>query len=122
MNPRRLAWSAPFPRQPTKTPEPWLGKTGKQHPFAYDGGDDRTLPKRLEEATDRLKDAALRIEAARAQAFIFDGVKQWLAALSDYAMALADVQSFNNESGHEKLHELAGCIGLRELPLGTESI
>jgi hypothetical protein len=39
-----------------------------------------------------------------------------LAALTDYAEALKDIQEYSNESVHEKLHQLAGRVGLRKFP------
>ena len=74
------------------------------------------VPKHLDEAVARLKDASARIDQARAKPFALDAVRAWLVALTEYALALADVQTFNNESIHEKLHELAGHAGLRQFP------
>jgi len=70
------------------------------------------IPKHLDEAVARLKDATRRIEEARAQPLAIETVTAWLAALTDFAMALSDIQSFNNESVHEKLHALAGRVGV----------
>ena len=42
--------------------------------------------------------------------------KVWLEALTDYCLALSEVQSYHNESVHEKLHELAGRAGIRPFP------
>ena len=74
------------------------------------------VPKHLDEAVVRLKKAAVRVEAARAKPVTVKNLQQWLVALSDFAVALSDIQSFNNESVHEKLHELAARAGLREFP------
>lgn len=76
------------------------------------------VPKHLEDAVARLKDASTRIDRARAKPRALDAMHEWLVALTDYAMALADVQTFNNESIHEKLHALAGHVGLRQFPAG----
>jgi polysaccharide deacetylase 2 family uncharacterized protein YibQ len=76
------------------------------------------VPKHLDEAVARLKKASARIDTARAKPLTLKNLQQWLAALSDFAAALSDIQSFNNESVHEKLHELAARVGLREFPPG----
>ncbi len=74
------------------------------------------VPKHLNEAVARLKEASTRIDAARTERLTLESVGEWLAALTDFCLALSDVQSFNNESVHEKLHALAGRAGLRGLP------
>jgi hypothetical protein len=74
------------------------------------------VPKHLDEAASRLKEARLRIEVARESPASLDSLKEWLAALTDYAEALKDIQEYSNESVHEKLHQLAGRVGLRKFP------
>jgi hypothetical protein len=83
---------------------------------AKDGGAHMAVPKHSEEAATRLKAAAARIDAARAKPLKIEHLQEWLAALTDFSLALSDVHAFNNESIHEKLHELAGRAGLREFP------
>lgn len=75
-----------------------------------------SLPKHLDEAVSRLKEASLRIEQARAKPVMLENQQEWLAALTDFAMALSEIHEFNNESIHEKLHEIAGRLGLKRLP------
>lgn len=75
-----------------------------------------SLPKHLEEAVARLKEASFRIDQARAKPLTLESQKEWLAALTDFSLALADIQEYNNESVHEKLHELAGRVGLKQFP------
>jgi len=65
------------------------------------------LPKHLDEAAARMKDAGTRIEHARAQPISLEMLRDWIDAVSDLCFALSDIQTFNNESVHEKLHELA---------------
>ena len=77
------------------------------------------VPKHLGEAAARLKEASAPIGEARSQATTLEGTRQWLAALTDFAMALSDIQAFNNESVHEKLHAVAGHVGFEELPPGA---
>jgi hypothetical protein len=72
-----------------------------------------SLPKHLDEAVVRMKEASARIEEARAQPASIESLREWLAALSDFCFAVSDVQSFNNESVHEKLHELAGRVHVK---------
>jgi hypothetical protein len=78
-----------------------------------------TVPKHLEEAASRMKEAGFRIEEARQRPATCENQKVWLEALTDYCVALAEVQAFCNESVHEKLHELAGRTGLRKFPAGS---
>jgi hypothetical protein len=72
-----------------------------------------SLGKQLEEAVDRLKTAAYRIDEAREQPVTLESLRGWLAALTDHSKALADVQLLNNESIHEKLHALAEQAGMK---------
>jgi len=77
------------------------------------------IPRHLDEATARLKQAAARIAEARQKPVSLESVKEWLVALTEYAMASVDIHTFNNESVHEKLHELAGRIGAKGFPPTT---
>ncbi len=74
------------------------------------------LPKHLDDAVARLKAASLQIDQARAKPATMDALQQWLLALTDFCQALSDIQAFANESIHEKLHELAGRVGMHEFP------
>lgn len=74
------------------------------------------VSKLLEEAAERIREASLRIEQAQEAPSSADSHRIWLEALTDYCRALADIQSYNNESIHEKLHKLAGRGGLRKFP------
>ncbi|MFI5398032.1 MAG: hypothetical protein ACHQ9S_21045 [Candidatus Binatia bacterium] len=76
------------------------------------------IPKHLDEAVTRLKEASARIDETRAKPLTLESLREWLVALTDYALATSDVQTFNNESIHEKLHELAGRVGVKEFPPG----
>lgn len=78
-----------------------------------------TVPKHLEDAVARLKEAEFRIDEARRGPVTCDNQKIWLEALTDYCLALSEVQAYNNESLHEKLHELAGRAGVRKFPAGA---
>lgn len=71
------------------------------------------VPKHLEEAVGKLQDASSRIELARARPPGLESHHDWLLALTDFVMALAEVHEYTNESVHEKLHELAGRLGLK---------
>jgi hypothetical protein len=73
-----------------------------------------SLSKHLEAAVDKLKNAEARIGAARNKASSPEDLRAWLVALSDFCLALSDIQTFNNESVHEKLHELRERIGLKK--------
>jgi hypothetical protein len=66
-----------------------------------------TVPRHLEQAALRLQQASKRITLAREKPPTLESLREWLAALTDLALALADMQSFNNESIHEKLQVLS---------------
>ncbi len=72
------------------------------------------VPRHLDEAVARLRAASARIDDVRTKPANMDGLQEWLAALTDFCLALSDIQAFNNESLHERLHELAARGGLRE--------
>jgi hypothetical protein len=68
------------------------------------------VPAHLEDAVARLSEAAWRIDRAKAKAFTTETQREWLAALTEYSLALSDIHRFNNESIHEKLHDLIGRL------------
>jgi hypothetical protein len=74
------------------------------------------LPQHLDDAAARLRVAAARLKEVRQSKTDRPEAREWLEALTDYVLALSDIQSFNNESVHEKLHALADRMGLREFP------
>ncbi len=78
-----------------------------------------TVPKHLDEAAAKMKEATFRIDQARQGPLTCENQKVWLEALTEYCLALSEVQAYCNESVHEKLHELAGRIGLRKFPSGS---
>ena len=39
-------------------------------------------------------------------------LREWMAALTDYCRALSDIQRVNSQSIHEKLHAIAGLLGV----------
>ena len=75
-----------------------------------------TVSRHVEEAAEKLKEAARQIALAREGPENVQNQRVWLEALTAYCEALADIHTYNNESIHEKLHELAGRIGLRKFP------
>jgi hypothetical protein len=75
-----------------------------------------SVPKHLADAAVKIKEASFRIDEARRGPVTCENQKVWLEALTDYCLALSEVQSYNNESVHEKLHELAGRAGVRPFP------
>ncbi len=76
------------------------------------------VPKHLEEAAKKLDAAMYRIDQAREQPFGPESQREWLEGLTEFCFALSDIQEFNNESVHEKLHELAGNLGPERILLG----
>ncbi len=73
-----------------------------------------TVSRHLEEAAHRLKEARLQIDLVPEGPATCENQKVWLEALTAYCQALGNIQSYNNESIHEKLHELAAKLGLRK--------
>jgi hypothetical protein len=78
------------------------------------------VPKHVDQAAARLQEAGRRIEAIRQQPLSLESAREWLEALTDLSMALSDIQSFNNESVHEKLHQLAARMGIKNFPTGGQ--
>lgn len=74
------------------------------------------VPKHLDDAVTRLKTASYRIDQAREKPLTPESQAQWLEALTDFTLALSEIQQYNNESVHEKLHELAARVGLKQFP------
>ena len=81
------------------------------------GGFQLAVPEHLKEAAQRLEAAAYRIDQAREQPLTPESQREWLEGLTEFCLALSDVQEFSNESIHEKLHELAGTLGPEDLLL-----
>jgi hypothetical protein len=75
-----------------------------------------SVPKHLAEAAAKLKEASFRIDEARHGPLTCENQKVWLEALTDYCLALSELQSYSSESVHEKLHELAGRAGVKPFP------
>jgi len=73
-----------------------------------------TVSRHVEEAARKLKEADRQIALAREGPVTRENQQIWLEALTAYCQALADIQTYNNESIHEKLHELAGLAGLKK--------
>jgi len=79
-------------------------------------GGAMTVSRHVEEATEKLREAARQIALAREGPATCENQTIWLEALTAYCEALADIQTYNNESVHEKLHALSGRMGLRTFP------
>lgn len=75
-----------------------------------------TVSRHVEEAAGKLEEAARQIVLPREGPDSCESQRVWLEALTAYCEALADIHTYNNESIHEKLYELAGRIGLRKFP------
>jgi hypothetical protein len=73
-----------------------------------------TVSRHVEEAVGKMKEAERQIALAREGPATCENQQVWLEALTAYCQALADIQTYNNESIHEKLHELAGLAGLKK--------
>ncbi|TAK09921.1 MAG: hypothetical protein EPO39_01145 [Candidatus Manganitrophaceae bacterium] len=77
------------------------------------------LPKQLEAAAARLEEATWRIDQARNKPLSLESLHEWLNALTDFSLAQSEIHQLNNESIHEKLHELAGQVHLKFRSTGT---
>ena len=75
-----------------------------------------TVSRHVEDAAEKLQEAGRRIALAREGPDTCENQRVWLEALTAYCEALADMHAYNNESVHEKLHVLAGRMGLRKFP------
>lgn len=65
-----------------------------------------TLAKHLEEAAGRLEEARLRLMAAREGPSTPESQREWLEALTEYALALTELHEYTNEALYEKLAPL----------------
>jgi hypothetical protein len=65
------------------------------------------LTQLMNAASDRMEAAAVKLRRVRQGPFTPSGLQEWLNALTDYALALGEVQAFSQESIHEKLQLLA---------------
>ena len=72
------------------------------------------IPRHLEEAVARLQASQTIIHQMRTKKTIPEDVRRWLEALSDACAAITDIESYNNESVHEKLHRLADHMRLKD--------
>jgi hypothetical protein len=73
-----------------------------------------TVSRHLEQAVARLQEAEAHITRIREGSATLEDHRAWLEALTTYCKALADIHTYNNESIHEKLHELAAVTGLKK--------
>jgi hypothetical protein len=78
-----------------------------------------TVSRHLEEAAARLREAEIQITRASELSHSLQNQHVWLEGLTAYCKALADIHTYNNESIHEKLHELAAATGLKKFRSST---
>jgi hypothetical protein len=71
------------------------------------GGDVMSLAKHLEQATSRLEAARSVLRETREEVATIDGLKRRVDTLEQCVSALSEIQSYTNESIHEKLHRIA---------------
>lgn len=64
------------------------------------------LNKRLEEAADRLKMTSVRIDEIRSKPASQDQMQEWLAALTDYVLAMTELHDLNMEILREDMDDL----------------
>jgi hypothetical protein len=63
------------------------------------------LNKRLEGAADRLKMASVRIDEIRSRPASQDQMQEWLAALTDYVLAMTELHDLNMETLREDMDD-----------------
>ena len=63
------------------------------------------LDKQVEKAADRLKIASLRIDEIRSKPASSDQMQEWLAALTDYALAWTELHDLNLETLREDMDD-----------------
>jgi len=65
------------------------------------------VTKLMNAASEKMETAAAKLRSAREGAFTPSALQEWLTALTDYALALGEVQQYSQESIHEKLQQLS---------------
>jgi hypothetical protein len=65
------------------------------------------LDKQLQEASDRLRTASIRIDGVRTKHPTQQTIQEWLAALTDYALALGEVHDLNMEALQERVEDIS---------------
>jgi hypothetical protein len=65
------------------------------------------MTKTMEAAANKMEAASTRMRELREGPFTPGNLKDWLEALTDYALALGEVQEYSQQSIHEKLQALA---------------
>jgi hypothetical protein len=70
----------------------------------------------MKASADKMEQAAARLLAAREGAFTPSGLQKWLSALTDYALALGEVQELSQQSIHEKLQQLTRALHRPNMP------
>ena len=64
------------------------------------------LEKQFQEAIDRLRMASGRIGEVRTKPATHDALQEWLAALTDYVLALEEVHDLNMEALQEHVQDM----------------
>lgn len=77
-----------------------------------------TVSEHLVDAARRLELAEKQIVLAKDDSATLENHHRWLSALTEYVIALSDVQRFTNESVHEKLHDFADRWRVPTFPAG----
>jgi len=62
--------------------------------------------KLMEAAAARMETAARKLREAREAPFTPGALKEWLTAVTDYTLALGELQEYSQQSIHEKLQAL----------------
>lgn len=79
-----------------------------------------TVARHLDEAVGRLRQAELRIEAARAKPTGPENDREWLEGLSEYVKALADVNEYSTEILREQIEAVQTRLGIAPTSRGSE--
>ena len=63
-------------------------------------------PQLMRSAAERMEEAEKKLREVRETPFTPEATREWLEALTQYALALGEVQEYSQQSIHEKLHAL----------------
>jgi hypothetical protein len=64
------------------------------------------LNKQIQEASDQLKSASMRLHEARAKHATQETYPEWLSALTDYVLALGEIHDLNMEALQERMEDI----------------
>jgi hypothetical protein len=73
----------------------------------------------MRSAAERMEQAEKKLREVRESSFTPSALKEWLETLTDYVLAMAEVQEYGQQSVHEKLQAMGRQLH-RPLPPGPK--